>query len=37
LKKLILAIGGNESKTCERYDVIEGVWDIIPSFKEKTE
>ncbi len=37
LKKFILAIGGNEGKTCERFDVIDEVWDIIPSFKEKTE
>lgn len=37
LVKHVYAIGGNEGKTCERYDVIDGVWEIIPSFKDKTE
>jgi hypothetical protein len=33
----VYAIGGNKSRTCERYSVFDESWEIIPSFKEKTE
>lgn len=31
----IFAVGGNKTKECERYDVREDFWEIVPNFKEK--
>lgn len=33
----VYAVGGNKSRTCERYSVFDEMWEVIPSFKEKTE
>ena len=33
----VYAVGGNKTKECERYNVKEEVWEIMPNFKEKVE
>lgn len=33
----VLAVGGNKTKDCERYSIVEDAWELVPNFKEKVD
>ena len=37
IDKYIFAVGGNQTKDCERYSVMHGRWELVPSFREQVE